>query len=152
MSKVFSSILFLTSFAVSSEKTLFVLPPYTETWFHSMPVVVENENKALPLAMSSDTLGWFRYTWAGDSLPDSIFVYKNSDSLFLEPVGLGGFPAETLRAIPLKVLFDKVFSLRDSIFFIPEKSFRFGDLDDQYGFYAEDARKEQGFFLSEKRI
>ncbi len=152
MSKIFTGFLVLASFAMASEKTLFVLPPYTETWFNSTPVVVENGNKALPLAMSADTLGWFRYTWNGDSLPDSIFIYKDSDLRFLEPVGFGGFPAETLRAIPVKILFDNVFSYRDSIYFIPEKSFRFGDSDYNYGFYAEDARKEQGFFLSEKEF
>ncbi len=152
MSKIFVSLLVFASFAFSSEKALFVLPPYTETWFHSTPVVVENENKTSPLAMSADTLGWFRFTWDGDSLPDSIFIYKDSDSQFLEPVGFGGFPAETLRAIPVKILFDVGFSYRDSIYFIPEKSFRFGDLDYNDGFYAEDARKEQGFFLSEKEF
>lgn len=153
MSKIFFGILlFFASLAVASSKTFFILPPYTETWFNSTPVVVENENKALPLAMSADTLGWFRYAWDGDSLPDSIFIYKDSDSRFLEPVGFGGFPAETLRAIPVKILFDNVFSYRDSIYFIPEKSFRFGDSDYNYGFYAEDARKEQGFFLSDKEF
>lgn len=106
MSKIFIGLLVLASFAVPSEKTLFVLPPYTEPWFRSTPVVVENENKTLSLAMSADTLGWFRYTWDGDSLPDSVFIYKDSDSLFLEPVGFGGFPAETLRAIPVKILFN----------------------------------------------
>lgn len=152
MSKIFIGLLVLASFAVPSEKTLFVLPPYTEPWFRSTPVVVENENKTLSLAMSADTLGWFRYTWDGDSLPDSVFIYKDSDSLFLEPVGFGGFPAETLRAIPVKILFNVEFSYRDSIFFIPEKSFRFGESDYHDGFYAEDARKEQGFFLSDKEF
>ncbi len=151
MSRILAAFLFLTAFAAASRKTLFVLPPYTETWFRSTPVIVE-DGKTLPQAMSADTLGWFHYTWDGDSLPASIFIYKDSDSQFLEPVGLGGFPAETLRAIPVKILFENVFSHRDSIFFIPEKSFRFGDLDYNDGFYAEDARKEQGFFLCEKEF
>ena len=150
MEKYFVGILLFSSVVFSSPKTFFFLPPYTETWFNSTPVVVENGDKTRPLAMSADTLGWVRYTWDGDSLPDSVSVYKDSDSLFLEPIGFFGYPAETIRGIPMKTLFCDVFSYRDSLFFIPEKSFRIGEQDLNEGFYTEDVRKDQGFFLREE--
>ncbi|WP_308603334.1 hypothetical protein [uncultured Fibrobacter sp.] len=66
----------------SADRTLFFLSPYIKNWFHSTPVIVENSNRSSARSMTADTLGWYRYSWDENSLPDSILVYSGRDSLF----------------------------------------------------------------------
>lgn len=141
VSKIFIGLFVLASFAIASEKTLFVLPPYTETWFHSTPVVVECENKTMPLAMSADTLGWFRYTWKkADYRPEVFFLYGKSDSLRLSPIGKSGFAFGRTDLVP--------FGLEDvdSLFLVPDLNYScYSKGEELYGdsgiVYLQDIRK-----------
>ncbi len=149
MLKIFVGSFLFLSFAFSAEKTLFFLPPYTKSWFNSTPVVVENSDRSSTRAMTADTLGWFRFSWDENALPDSVLVYSGRDSLFLKPVGFGGFPVSTVRQIPLKMLFDAAYPEQGSVFYVPEESQRPGE-DVDFGFYARDIRLETGCFATSK--
>lgn len=85
--------------------------------------------------MTADTLGWYRYSWDENSLPDSILVYSGRDSLFSEPVGFGGFPASSSMQIPIKMLFEVSFRGQGSIFYVPEES-KWPDENAEFGFYV----------------
>lgn len=135
MLKIFPILLFV-SIAFSAEKTFFFLPPDTKSWFDSSPIIVENGDKQSFKEMLADTLHWFRYSWDEDSLPDSILIYRDSDSLFSEPIGAQGFPSEIAVQIPLKSLFED--SREGVISFIPEEEMR--PDEDAYGFYTSDIR------------
>ena len=135
MLKIFPILLFV-SIAFSAEKTFFFLPPDTKSWFDSSPIIVENGDRQSFKEMLADTLHWFRYSWDEDSLPDSILIYRDSDSLFSEPIGTQGFPSEMVVQIPLKSLFED--SREGVISFIPEEEMR--PDEDAYGFYTSDIR------------
>lgn len=135
MLKIFPILLFV-SIVFSAEKTFFFLPPDTKSWFDSSPIIVENGDRQSFKEMLADTLHWFRYSWDEDSLPDSILIYRDSDSLFSEPIGAQGFPSEIAVQIPLKSLFED--SREGVISFIPEEEMR--PDEDAYGFYTSDIR------------
>ena len=133
----------------SADRTFFFLSPYTKNWFDSTPVIVENSNRSSAWSMTADTLGWYRYSWDENSLPDSILVYSGRDSLFSEPVGFGGFPASSSMQIPIKMLFEVSFRGQGSIFYVPEDS-KWPDENSEFGFYVWDVRSETGYLASSK--
>lgn len=86
--------------------SFYMLVPDYKDWIDDIPVIVDSLNNDNRWEMKPDPdgyAGWFYYKWNDeDWTPTHILIYKKSDSLLKNPIGMGGYAfGETeLHSIP----------------------------------------------------
>lgn len=86
-------------------KNLFALVPDYKEWIQETLVFVDAEDSSKYWEMTPDeqNKGWFSYSWNYCSAsPDSLYLYKKSDSARIAPVGENGFAYGKTELKPLK--------------------------------------------------
>lgn len=104
------------SFEYYSKKMYVLVPDYKE-WIDEIPILVDAKDSLKYWEMKPDeqNKGWFSYSWNHCSIsPDSLYLYKKTDSTRLAPVGESGFAYGETDLVPLK------FENTLNIFFYPD--------------------------------
>lgn len=120
---------------MAKDVTFFFLKPYEKSRVESNAVIVENRD-GIVRKMTADAAnpGWERFSWDADSLPDSVLIYRETDTEFVNPIGYFGYRANSLYSFPMKFLPNPTYFVSDTAFLIMED--RLSD-----GIFSEDVRR-----------